>query len=134
MTRLSTNTVLVEYLLTVGALTTLTSTRIWGGSPFPPRGADYKPSDGEAICLNVVAGADDYTDLLRHEMVQFKCYAPTRVEADTLAGVLHEALENKQTAKIKWARRVQTHRSLIEPDTEWIFSLAQYGVMVRQEV
>ena len=99
----------------------------------PPRSADYKPSAGAAICLQTIAGSDDYTDLLRHEQVQFKCYAATRAEADALAGVLHGALQSARAGTIKWARRTITARVLAEPETEWIFAFTQYAIMIHQE-
>ena len=133
MTRLSTEATVVAFLLTDVALEALTSTRIWGGVSSPPRGADYKLSVGEAICLMTVSGTDDYTDLLRHELVQFKCYAPSRAEADVLAGVLHNALQGQFTSKIKWARRTTTSRLLTEPETGWPFAFVQYAIMVHQE-
>ena len=133
MTRLSTDAIVVELLLADDGLMELTERRIWGGISSPPRGADYKPSDGAAICLQTVSGADDYTDLLRHELVQFKCYAGSRAEADTLAGVLHTALQGERTAKMKYARRITTSRVLAEPDTGWIFAFTQYAIMVHQE-
>ena len=99
----------------------------------PPRGSDYKPADGAAICLQVASGSDDYTDLLRHDLVQFKCYASTRAKADVLAGVLHGALQGKRTEKMKWARRVTTSRVLAEPETGWIYAFTQYATMIHQE-
>lgn len=133
MTRVSTDAKVVEFLLTDADLEALVETRIWGGVSMPPRSADYKPSVGAAICLQTITGVDDDTDLLRHERVQFKCYAATRAEADTLAGVLHGALQNQRTGTMKWARRTLTARVLAEPDTEWIFAFTQYAIMIHQE-
>lgn len=133
MTRVSTEATLVTFLLADVLLTGLTAQRIWGGVSSPPRGSDYKPSDGEAICLQVASGRDDYTDLLRHELVQFKCYARTRAKADVLAGVLHGALQGKRNEKMKWARRTTTSRVLAEPETGWIFAFTQYATMIHQE-
>ena len=133
MTRVSTDEKVVEFLLTDTDLEALVETRIWGGVSMPPRSADYKPATGAAICLQTISGADDYTDLLRHELVQFKCYAATRAKADILAGVLHGALQNKRTGTMKWARRTTTARVLAEPDTEWIFAFTQYKIMIHQE-
>lgn len=133
MTRLSTDAVIVAFLLEDEALNGLTEQRIWGGVTYPPRGADYKLSDGGAICFKTVSGIDDYTDLLRHDRVQFKCYAASRAKADALSGVLHEALQNKSTSVIKWARRTLTPSIIIEPDTDWPFAFCQYSIMVNQE-
>ncbi len=131
--RLSTGETLVEFLLADTDLADKTERRIWAGSPYPPKGSDYKPNDGSAICFTVVSGVDDETDLLRHERVQFKCYAETSAEADILAGVLHAALNNGRSAKVKWARRTITPREMVEPESGWTFSLVQYTVMVHQE-
>jgi hypothetical protein len=133
MTRLSTDAVIVALLLDDEALTNLTALRIWAGVTYPPRNANYKLSDGEAICLKTVSGIDDYTDLMRHDRVQFKCYAASRAKADTLAGVLHEALQNKRTATLKWARRTLTPSIIIEPETDWPYAFCQYSIMVHQE-
>ena len=133
MTRISTDATVVAFLLTDAPLRVLVGLRIWGGISSPPRGADYKPSEGGAICIQTVSGGDDYTDLLRHELVQFKCYAESRAKADTLAGVLHTALQGSVTSKMKWARRTTTSRVLAEPDTGWIFAFTQYAIMVHQE-
>jgi len=133
MTRVSTDATLVAFLLADEPLTNLTGQRIWGGVSSPPRGVDYKPDQGGAICLMTAAGRDDYTDLLRHELVQFKCYAKTRAKADTLAGVLHGALQNKRNEKMKWARRTTTSRVLAEPETGWVYAFTQYATMIHQE-
>jgi hypothetical protein len=133
MTRVSTDEKIVEFLLDDADLEALVETRIWGGISMPPRGADYKPSVGGAICLQTISGVDDYTDLMRHERVQFKCYAATRAEADALAGVLHGALQSARAGTIKWARRTTTARVLAEPDTGWIFAFTQYAIMIHQE-
>ena len=133
MTRISTDETVVAFLLTDGPLRALVGLRIWGGISSPPRGADYNPSDGGAICVQTIAGSDDYTDLLRHESVQFKCYESSRAKADILAGTLHEILQNQVTSKIKWARRTLTARVLAEPDTGWIFAFTQYRIMIHQE-
>ncbi len=133
MTRVSTDATLVAFLLADEPLTNLTGQRIWGGVSSPPRGADYNPTKGEAICLMTATGRDDYTDLLRHELVQFKCYAKTRAKADTLAGVLHGALQNNRSEKMKWARRTTTSTVLAEPETGWIYAFTQYATMIHQE-
>lgn len=133
MTRVSTDAKVVEFLLDDADLEVLVETRIWGGVSMPPRSADYKPSIGAAICLQTIAGADDYTDLMRNEQVQFKCYATTRAKADELAGWLHGALQNKRTGTMKWARRTITARVLAEPETGWIFAFTQYAIMIHQE-
>lgn len=133
MTRISTDATVVAFLLADADLMELTEQRIWGGVSTPPRGADYNPASGAAICLQTISGVDDYTDLLRHERVQFKCYAASRAEADALAGVLHGALQGKRTSKNKWARRTITPRVLAEPETGWIFAFTQYSVMIHQE-
>lgn len=133
MTRISTDATLVTFLLANESLTEVTEQRIWGGSPFPPKSSNYNPSVGGAICLQTIAGSDDYTDLLRHERVQFKCYAETRAKADDLAGVLHSALNNQRTTRLKWARRIQTARVLSEPDTGWVFAFVEYAAMIHQE-
>jgi hypothetical protein len=133
MTRVSTDEKIVEFLLDDADLEALVETRIWGGISMPPRGANYKPPAGAAICLQTISGADDYTDLMRHEQVQFKCYAATRADADVLAGVLHGALQSQRTGTMKWARRTITARVLAEPDTGWIFAFTQYAIMIHQE-
>ena len=133
MTRVSTDATVVAFLLTDVDLEALVETRIWGGISTPPRAANYNPSSGAAVCLQTISGADDYTDLLRHEQVQFKCYANTRADADELAGVLHGALQGERTANMMWARRTITPRVLAEPDTGWIFAFTQYSIMIHQE-
>ena len=133
MTRVSTDAKVVEFLLDDADLELLVATRIWGGVSMPPRAANYNPATGAAICLQTIAGTDDYTDLMRHELVQFKCYAATRAKADTLAGVLHGALQSARAGTIKWARRTTTARVLAEPETEWIFAFTQYAIMIHQE-
>ena len=133
MIRVSTDAEVVEFLLDDADLEVLVETRIWGGVSTPPRSANYKPLAGAAICLQTIAGADDYTDLMRHEQVQFKCYAATRAKADALAGVLHGALQNQRTGTMKWARRTITARVLAEPETGWIFAFTQYAIMIHQE-
>jgi len=133
MTRVSTDATVVAFLLTDVDLEALVETRIWGGISTPPRAANYNPASGAAICLQTISGVDDYTDLLRHERVQFKCYANTRAEADELAGVLHGALQSGRTGKMKWARRTITPRVLAEPETGWIFAFTQYSIMIHQE-
>lgn len=133
MTRVSTDETVVAFLLTDDALEALVETRIWGGISTPPRGANYNPSEGAAICLQTVSGVDDYTDLMRHDRVQFKCYANSRADADILAGVLHNALQNGRTGKMKWARRTLTARVMAEPETGWTFAFTQYSIMVHQE-
>jgi len=133
MTRVSTDAEVVEFLLDDAPLEVLVETRIWGGVSMPPRSADYNPSSGAAICLQSIGGRDDYTDLLRHEPIQFKCYAASRAKADALAGVLHEALQGERTSNIMWARRTITPRVLAEPETGWILAFTQYSVMIHQE-
>jgi len=133
MTRVSTDATIVAFLLDDAALGALVEGRIWGGSVFPPRGANYNPSQGPAICLQNYSGVDDYTDLLRHDRVQFKCYAASPANADSLAGVLHGALQSERTKDMMWARRTITARVLTEPDTGWVFAFVQYSIMIHQE-
>ena len=133
MTRISTDQTVVAFLLEDATLELKVETRIWAGTSTPPKGAEYNPSQGGAICLQTISGADDYTDLLRHESVQFLCYAGSAAEADILAGVLHTALQNKRTSKIKWARRTLTSRVLQDPETRWTYAFVQYSIMVHQE-
>lgn len=133
MTRVSTDEKVVAFLLLDVDLEALVESRIWGGISTPPRGADYKPADGPAICLQTISGVDDYTDLLRHERVQFKCYAGSRSDADQLAGVLHTALQGERTSDIMWARRTTTARVMAEPETGWVFAFTQYSIMIHQE-
>ena len=133
MIRVSTDQTIVAFLLADTNLPKSVATRIWGGTSTPPKAAEYNPSDGGAICLQTISGVDDYTDLLRHERVQFLCYAKSAAEADILAGVLHTALQNKRTSKIKWARRTLTPRILQDPETRWTYTFVQYSIMVHQE-
>lgn len=130
---LSTDQLVVAFLLEDAPLERRVEARIWGGTSTPPKGAEYNPSDGGAICLQVVSGVDDYTDLLRHERVQFLCYDKSSAEADSLSRILHIALQNKRTGTIKWARRTLTPRVLTDPETRWVYAFVQYSIMVHQE-
>lgn len=133
MTRISTDQTVVAFLLEDVTLELKVETRIWGGTSTPPKGAEYNPSQGGAICVQTIVGRDDYTDLLRHEQVQFLCYDKSDAEADILAGVLHSALQNERTSKIKWARRTLTPRVLRDSETRWTYAFVQYSIMVHQE-
>ena len=133
MTRVSTDATVVALLLDDVDLGALVERRIWGGSVFPPKEANYNPSQGPAICLQNYSGVDDYTDLLRHDQVQFKCYAKSPADADALAGVLHGALQGERTTDMMWARRTITTRVLREPDTGWVFAFVQYSIMIHQK-
>jgi hypothetical protein len=109
-------------------LVDLIGTRLWAETDFPASG--YQPSQGPAICFRLRGGIDDYTDALQHDSFLFKCYGATPLVAKECYRALHAALQNKQAALIKWARREIIGQVLQEPETGWPYVLTAYKVMM----
>ena len=112
-----------------GVLADLISTRLWAETDVPASG--YVPADGAAICFKLRGGSDDYTDGLQHDSFLFKCYGLTPLLAKGCYRALHAALQNKQAALIKWARREMIGQLLQEPETGWFYVLTAYKVMIQ---
>jgi hypothetical protein len=109
-------------------LVDLIGTRLWAETDVPASG--YQPSQGPAICFRLRGGIDDYTDALQHDSFLFKCYGATPLVAKECYRALHTALQNKQAALIKWARREIIGQVLLEPETGWPYVLTAYKVMM----
>jgi hypothetical protein len=110
-------------------LADLIETRLWAETDVPASG--YVPADGAAICFKLRGGLDDYTDGLQHDSFLFKCYGLTPLLAKGCYRALHAALQNKQAALIKWARREMIGQLLQEPETGWFYVLTAYRVMIQ---
>jgi hypothetical protein len=115
---------LVDYLLSIAALTTL----VYGDTDVPP--STYVPNAGPCVCLKVRGGAeDDESDAVKECSFQFKIYAVDGPTARAEARKLHAALQNARTHTIKNARRETQPVTLEEPENGWIFVLMFYSVL-----
>ena len=123
------NKAVTDFLLADSSITDSFGSRIWGGRDVPP--PTYKPADGPGLCLKSRGGLDDYTDVVMHPSMQIKVYGATEAVANASYRLLHQRLQNARSADILWARREVTGQLLREPDTEWVFVLVFYKVMLR---
>ena len=104
--------------------------RLYAGRDVPPSG--YTPDDGAAITFLVRGGGPDYDDALLLPSVQFKCYGTSELEANTTYRALVDALHNSRGASVLWAELEVLGGTLREPDTEWVFVLVFFKIMLRQ--
>lgn len=123
------NIKVLEHLAANAPLCALTGNRIYAGRDTPPPG--YDPSQGNAICFTSRGGNPDYPDALLIVSFQFKCYAPSELDAFTLYRTLYDALHTQTSDFILHAESETFGQVLEEPDTNWIFALAFFSVMLR---
>ena len=120
-----------DYLSAQGAITTLTSTRLFAERDTPPK--TYRIEDGAAITFKIRGGGPDYTGIILQPSVQFKCYDSTESKAYTLYRALHDALHDAQPSgsMIMIAREEVHGQTLLELETEWPFTLSFYRIRLK---
>lgn len=119
---------ILDFLLDQEGLTNVVEGRIYAEAYDPAPG--YTPADGQAICFKTRGGRQDYTGSVLLPSVQFKCYGETEVEANEAFRALYDALNDKASYEIKYAMLETLGQTLREPDTEWIYVLAFFSIMV----
>jgi hypothetical protein len=117
-----------SYLLTKTALTALVSSRIYAERNNPPPG--YTPGIGGAITFKRRGGAPDYSGALVVPSYQFKCYAATEADANQVYRALYDALQEGKSADIKFAVLETVGETLREPDSQWIYVLCFFTILV----
>jgi hypothetical protein len=113
------------YLLTVSAITALTSTRIYVSAAFvAPKG--YHPTQGGAIVFKMRGGESAVRNSHVHPSMQFKCYGLTELAASALGRALYDAFNDVGNQYFKSAEVEVLGQLLEEPDTGWVFDLSFY--------
>jgi hypothetical protein len=120
-----------DFLLDSDDLWELTGDRIYAGRDQPPKG--YDPGDGDCITFRIRGGRHDYDDALLIPSVQFKCYGDTEVGSYGLYRALHDALYNEVNGNVLHAEEEMIGHTLEEIDSEWIFTLCAFSLMIRRE-
>lgn len=119
-----------DYLMSVGAVTALTGSRIYAARDVPPAG--YAPSQGAAIVFKVRGGNLDYPSLHARPSLQFKCYGLSEAAAIDLYRALVDALQDLRSWPIRHVELEILGQTLEEPDTGWVFVLAFFqAILVR---
>lgn len=121
-------TIVRDYLLSQGSLTTLVSERVYAECDYPP--VTYRIAQGPAICFKIRGGDIDPSEALQRPSVQFKCYGRTEQEANTLYRTLHSMLHGKKSESIRWAYLEVLGQTLSEPETDWPFVLVFYRMFI----
>jgi hypothetical protein len=119
---------ILDYLLAQPGLTNVVEGRIYAEVDTPPPG--YTPADGQAICFKTRGGIQDYEGAILMPSVQFKCYGASEFEANEAYRALCDALNDKASYAIKYARLEALGVTLREPDTDWIYVLAFFSILV----
>ena len=122
---------LLDFLRDQIGVTVLAGSRIYAERVVPP--TDYQPSDGPCLCFKRRGGPIDYTGEVLAPSFQFKCYGATEYDANGLYRALYDALNYPQDARVKAAEIEAQGEVLEEPDTDWIFVLCFYSVMIFNE-
>lgn len=119
---------ILAFLQANAPLVALTSTRLWAEADFPPAG--YTPDDGAGIAFKIRGGRPDYTPM-HWPSVQFKIYGATEVAANACYRALYDALHEQGGADVRWGQVEVYGQTLREPDTDWIFVLAAFTLLIR---
>lgn len=117
------------FLLADVTLAALVGSRVYAGRDVPPPG--YKPDDGAAITFRTRGGGPDYDDAMVNASLQFKCYGASELAAWTCYRTLYDALHNGHNDSLAHARCEILGTLLEEPETEWMFVLGFFQVVVR---
>lgn len=117
-----------DYLLTVGGLTALVSTRIYAERNNPPPG--YDPGRGGAVCFKERGGTEDYNGLLLWPSIQFKCYGASELVAGRVYRALYDALNLESSGNVLHAEIEALGETLRESDTGWVYNLSYFRVMI----
>jgi len=115
------------YLAAQAGIVALTATRIYASSYLPP---GYQPSAGPALLFTIRGGSQDYSSHLLEASLYVRCYAATAAEARQLDRAVYDAFNDVQSGSIKWARLDVPGQSVQEPETDWIFVISTYGVLI----
>lgn len=121
---------ILSHVLADATLASMAGDRVFAERNVPPPG--YRPADGPCITFKIRGGGPDYEDALLTPSVQFKCYDTSEVRAQALYRALHDALHNSTGPSVLHAEEEGIGQTLEEPDTEWVFVLAFFTVMLRQ--
>jgi hypothetical protein len=121
--------IVLDFLEDQAPILTTFSTRIWGDAEQPKAG--YVPANGPAICFKVRGGRDGDPGVLLDPSFQFKIYGNSEVIARGAARTLHDNFEAFANKDILAVRRETLPVTLQEPETDWIYCLTFYQVMVR---
>lgn len=128
-------TMVRTYLLTVTAVTTLCSTRIYGES-LPVGDAASMPR----ACLVIAAAGGPATEWLRtvESRVDIRSYGATPLAARTLAWTVYDALawltkRTIATGKLYKAMPELSPIALIDPDTDWPYTVTSFLVTTSRE-
>lgn len=121
--------VVLDFLNAQAPILSAFGTRIWADVEQPAAG--YKPADGAAMCFKVRGGIDLDPSVLMDPSFQFKIYADSEVNARSAATTLHDNFEEQANKDILTVRRETLPVTLKEPETDWIYALVFYRVMVR---
>ena len=119
----------LDYLQAQSAITALTSTRLWADVDEPS--PSYKPNDGVGICFKVRGGIDLDPNVLMSPSLQFKIYGASEATCRQAARVLHDNFDERANKDILTVYRETMPVTLQEPETDWIYCLVFYKVMVR---
>jgi len=119
----------LDFLQAQAAVVTLVSTRLWADVEQPEKG--YTPNAGPAICFKVRGGVDLDPGVLLDPSFQFKIYGKSEAIARSAARTLHDNFEEKANKDILAVRRETLPVTLQETETDWIYALVFYRVMVR---
>lgn len=128
-------TLVRTYLLTVSAVTTLCSTRIYGES-LPAEEADDMPR----AAVVIAAAGGPATEWIRtvESRIDVRCYGTTPLAARTLAWAVYDALawlskRTIATGKLYKAMPELAPLSLIDPDTDWPYAVMSLLVTTSRE-
>ena len=124
-------TALITYLKTKTSLTTIVGTKIY--SPRLPEGFAVN----QAVTLIVRGGETELNVDIIKPSYQFKCWGSTPIEARAvyraLADVMNEIKNQTVGSAYIYEAIEETHgQDLIDPDTEWFYTLAFFEITCRR--
>lgn len=128
-------TLVRTYLLTVSAVTTIASTRIYGES-IPAGDAVSMPR----ACVVLASAGGPATEWLRtiDSRIDVRCYGATPLAARTLAWAVYDAMawltkRTISTGKLYKAEPELAPIALIDPDTDWPYAVMSLLVTTSRE-
>ncbi len=83
---------MLAFLLAQPEVVGLVGNRVWAGHREPPESADYKPSDGPAICFAADGGQGNYNHNVASMRFMFRCFGSGQTDANELYEVLFPLL------------------------------------------
>lgn len=122
------------YLVAQSGVTAQFGSRIYMGEAEPPNSANYKPSDGAALCIVGQGGQPSFDGAAQEPRLMVKVYGATPAVAMTAYRAYVDAMDGAAlSAKVMAGYAESYAMQLREPDTDWPYVLEFRRVLIRED-